>query len=162
MALNNAVAYLALWSLIGAVLFSIFVVFVFRSGVVYASRKKDGTLKEKIPFTGYIAMAALLITMMGFFVLANYIGLVRNEVAVGFGTLFLLNLGLYILLFLFDTLFIDGFVLGYWQPSFLNLSNQIGRESMRAHIVQSIPVGLAFGIRIAGLATVVSYLGFMN
>lgn len=48
MSIQYAAAYVAIWSLIGALLFSVFVVFVFRSGVVYASRNRDGTLKKEM------------------------------------------------------------------------------------------------------------------
>lgn len=156
MSVKDALAYLAVWSLIGALLFSLFVVFVFRSGVVYASRKKDGTLKEEMPLRGYVAMFSTLLAIVGFLVTANYLGLARKHVSVGFGTLFVLNLTLYLILFVFDTVFIDGFVLGYWRPGFLHLSEDMGRESMKEHITRSIPVGILFGLLIAGLSTAIS------
>jgi hypothetical protein len=150
-------SYLVFWSLVGAVLFSVFVVFVFRSGIVYASRKEDGTLKEHIPWRGIVAMATFLVAIVGFFVAANTVGLALKGISVDFIPLFLLNLAHYLILFLFDTFFIDAFVLGYWQPDFLKLSEQMGRESMREHILVSLPVGTVFGIFLAGLSTVISY-----
>jgi hypothetical protein len=68
-----------------------------------------------------------------------------------------LNLTLYLILFVFDTAFIDGFVLGYWRPGFLHLSEDMGRESMRAHITRSLPVGILFGLFIAALSTAISF-----
>jgi hypothetical protein len=158
----DTIIHLFIWSLIGAALFSVFVVFVFRSGIVYTSRNEDGKLKDKIPIKGYITMALFLLAIVGFFVLANYFGLGRDETSLGFLTLFLLNLGLYLLLFLFDTIFIDWFVLIIWRPKFLHLSDQLGSESMHEHITKSIPVGMAFGIAIAGLSSVISFLAFIN
>lgn len=160
MSLIDAIIYLAIWSLIGATLFCVFVVFVFKSGIVYTSRNEDGKLKDKIPIKGYITMALFLLAIVGFFVLANYLGLGRNETSLGFLTLFLLNLGLYLLLFLFDTFFIDWLVLVIWRPEFLHLSDQLGRESMREHIIKSIPISMAFGIAISGLSSAISFLSF--
>jgi len=157
MSVKDALAYLAIWSLIGAVLFSLFVVFVFRSGFVYASRKRDGALKREMPLRGYLAMFSTLLAIVGFLVTANHLGLARKHVSVGFGSLFALNFTLYLILFLFDTVFIDGFVLGYWRPGFLHLSEDMGREAMREHITRSIPVGILFGLFIAGLSTAISY-----
>lgn len=150
-------SYLALWSLLGAILFSGFVVFVFRSGVVYASRKPDGTLKERIPWRGYVAMALFLVAVVGFFVTANAVGLTCKSVRPSFAALFLLNMAHYLVLFLFDTLFIDAFVLGYWQPGFLKLSDQLEPESMRKHILISLPAGAVFGVLLAGLSSAISY-----
>jgi hypothetical protein len=162
MSVKDGLGYLALWSSIGAFLFSVFVVFVFRSGAVYTSRKEDGTLKEKVPLRGYLTMGAFLLIIVGFLVLANYLSLARTNVSLGFGGLFLLNMALYLILFLFDTLIIDGFVLAYWRPGFLNLSDQMGHESMREHIIRSIPVGTVFGLLISGLSTVISFLTIMR
>jgi hypothetical protein len=160
MTLRDYLGYLATWSLIGAALFSAFVVFAFRSGVVYASRKQDGTLKDRIPLRGYVAMAVFLLTIVALFMLANYLGLSTSGASLGFAALFALNFVLYLILFVFDTMVVDGFVLGYWRPGFLRLSKQIGRESMREHIAKSIPIGLAFGVLIAGLAAAVSSVAF--
>jgi hypothetical protein len=158
MSLLESIRYLALWSLIGATLFSLFVIFVFRSGVVYASRKDDGTLKEKIPLRGYMVIISFLLIIIGFLVLANTLSLARHSARLGIGPLFLLNLALYLILFVFDTLVIDGFVLSYWRPGFLRLADELGRESMREHINRSILVGLSFGVIIAGLSTLISYV----
>jgi ABC-type Fe3+ transport system permease subunit len=158
MSLKDAAAYLATWSLLGAVLFSVFVVFIFRSDLVYASRRKDGMLKERIPVRGYLVMGAFLCAIVGFLVLANYVGLVRRSVGLGFGGLFLLNLLHYLILFLYDTAFVDGFVLSHWRPAFLRLPEEMGRESMREHITRSIPVGSVAGVLMAALASAISYL----
>ena len=51
-----ALAYLATWGLIGIALFSLFVIFAFRSGLVYTARKEEGTLKGHIPLKGILAI----------------------------------------------------------------------------------------------------------
>jgi hypothetical protein len=60
-------------------------------------------------------------------------------------------------LFLFDTLVIDGFVIGYWRPAFLRLPAAMGAESMQEHIKKSIPAGTLFGLIISLLCTAISY-----
>lgn len=154
--------YLAVWSSIGALLFSLFVVFVFRSGLVYSARQPDGTLKSKIPLLGLVVMSAFLLSIVAFFVLANYIGLAGRWASVGFVGLFSLNLALYLILFAFDTLLIDGFVLARWRPRFLHLPEQMGRASMREHMRRSILVGLVAGLLLAGLSTTLSFFWFIR
>ncbi len=135
---------------------------VFRTGIAYTARKYDGTLKEKIPFRGYFTMISFLVAVVGFIIIATYFGMARKEVKLGAGSLFIINYGLYLILFLFDTLFIDAFVLGYWRPGFLHLSEERGRESMKEHLRKSLPVGMGFGVLISSLATLVAYFAFMS
>ena len=101
-------------------------------------------------------MALFLLTVVAFIVIADCLGLAKNGISIGAVNLFILNYCLYIILFLFDTLFIDGFVLGTWQPKFLKLSEEIGGESMRKHMMKSIPIGAGFGILITFLATLIA------
>lgn len=162
MSVNTAIAYLALWSLIGAIVFSAFVIIVFRTGIVYTSRKEDGLLKEKIPLRGYLTSIGLLLAIVGFLVLANYFGLVQRDFFLEFGTLLILNLVLFLILFLFDTLVIDGFVLGYWRPDFLHLPDAMGWESMKEHMLKSIPAGIAFGLVLSLLSSVITFYVFKS
>jgi hypothetical protein len=157
MTVEMTIQYLVVWSLIGFVAFSLYVFVVFRSGMVYTSRKQDGTLKNRIPLSGIINMLLLLSLIVGYQVLANYIGLARNGVDIYFMALFVLNFGHYFILFLFDTIVIDGLVLGIWRPGFLRLSDEIGGESMKKHILISIPVGMAAGIVLTAISSAISY-----
>ena len=162
MTVNHALAYLAFWSLIGATLFSVFVVFVFRSGAVYLARKRDGRLKQKVPPSGILIMTGFLAAVILFFIAANFFGLARKHISVGFWTLFSVNYALYLILFAFDTLVIDGFLLSYWRPGFLRLSNELNRESMKEHIFRSLPIGTGLGLVFAGLTTTIAYYSFMT
>jgi hypothetical protein len=160
MSSGNILVYLAFWSLVGAILFSVFVLFVFRADLVYLSRKENGTLKDRIPIRGYLLMLAFLLVVIGFLVTANYFGIFRKPFEISFMGLFGLNLMLYLILFIYDTAFIDGFVLGYWRPGFLNLSDEMSGQSMGEHIIKSIPVGLVFGLLLSGVSTLISYFAF--
>lgn len=157
MNLESGVTYLITWSLIGFVVFSFYVFLVFRTGLVYTTREPDGTLKEHIPLAGRINMLIFLIAIIGFQCLANYLGLARKNVKPDTLPLFLLNYGHYLILFLFDSLVIDGLVISIWRPRFLHLPNVMNSESMRKHVLISIPVGLVAGMVLAGLSTLASY-----
>lgn len=157
MSLQMVLSYLALWSVIGFTAFSVYIVAVFRTGLVYTARKQDGTLKERIPLSGYLNMLVFLAAIIGFQFLANYVGLAGENIAVDFLSLFLLNFGHYLILFMFDTIVIDGLVLAVWRPGFLHLPDALGGESMKKHILISIPVGLAGGAVLAVTTTTISY-----
>ena len=152
--------YLLVWGTIGAVLFSFFVIFMFRSGIVYSARNEDGLLKRKNPPGWLSASGGFLILVVLFLVTANYFGLYQAGYQMNFWGLYALNLVLYLILLLFDTLAIDGFVIGYWRPTFLRLMVAMDAESMREHIKKSIPVGTLFGLIISLLCTAISYYLF--
>ena len=75
MTMIEILRYLLVWGTIGAVLFSFFVIFVFRSGIVYSTRNEDGLLKELIPLAGYLTSGRFLILVVLFLITANYFGL---------------------------------------------------------------------------------------
>ena len=160
MPLPGILSYLLIWGTIGAVLFSIFVIYVFRSGIVYTTRNEDGLLKERVPLSGYLTSGGFLLMIVIFLVAANNFGLYRTGYKVSFWQLYALNLFLYLLLFLYDTLIIDGLVLGYWRPSFLKLPDAMGADSMRVHIKKSIPVGTLAGLVISLVCTMISFFLF--
>ena len=101
-------------------------------------------------------MGSFVVGILLFLVAASVIDLTDRSFPVRWSDIFLLNIGLYLVLFLFDTFFIDAFVLGLWRPAFLKLPPEMGRESMREHIVKSIPVGLLSGVLLAGVSSLVS------
>jgi hypothetical protein len=78
MPLPGILSYLLIWGTIGAVLFSIFVILVFRSGIVYTTRNEDGLLKERVPLSGYLTSGGFLLMIVIFLVAANYFGLYRT------------------------------------------------------------------------------------
>jgi hypothetical protein len=102
-------------------------------------------------------MLSLLLGIVGLQVVANYLGLAREAIEISFFPLFLLNFGHYLILFVFDTAVIDGLVLSVWRPGFLQLPDAIGAESMKKHILLSIPVGVVAGIGLTAVSTAVSY-----
>ena len=136
--------FLATWGLIGAALFSLFVIMVFRTGPgLRGPYHRGGSSSGACRSGGYLAMGSFLIEVLGFFLLANRLGLSRWRDALTFTDLLLLNLALYLMLFGFDSLVIDYLVLSVWRPRFLRLPAEMGAESMATHIRYSIPVGIA-------------------
>jgi hypothetical protein len=162
MVLAEVLGYLGIWSAVGCIAFSLYVIIVFRTGIVFTARNEDGTLKEQIPPSGYLNMMILLVFIVGFQVMANYVGLARRNYTIDLLPLFLLNFGHYLVLFIFDTAVIDGWVLGVWRPAFLHLPAVMGGESMWKHILKSIPVGLVSGLVLASLSTVLSFSLFFR
>lgn len=87
---------------------------MFQSGIVYTTRNEDGLHKEKIPLAGYLTSIGFFILVVLFLVTVNYFGLYQADYQMNLWGLYALNLVLYLILFLFDTLVIDSFVIGYW------------------------------------------------
>ena len=157
MTVSTVLSYLLIWGLFGCVLFFAVVAVLFRTGFVYTARKQDGTLKDEIPLSGKFAMLMIPTSFFVFQVLSNYFGLIQHDITLSYGHLYLLNYGVYLILFLFDTFFIDGFVLAKWRPDFLQLPDEMGEKSMRKHILVSIPIGLLLGALLTLISTTASY-----
>jgi hypothetical protein len=158
MTTGQTITYLAIWGAVGCLMFSLFVVVVFRSSLVWTARDRDGTLKRRIPLRGCLAMSIIPAGLIGLQLTANYWGLHREGLKLDFWPLWLLNFGHYLVLFVYDTAVIDGLVLGVWRPGFLKLTDEIGQESMKQHILVSIPVGLAVGAIMTVISTGLSLL----
>jgi hypothetical protein len=82
--LTDMLYYLGLWSMIGCLIFSAFVIAVFRTGLVWTARSKDGTLKKPMRLSGYFAMLIIPFGVVGLQILANYLGLARKALEVSF------------------------------------------------------------------------------
>ena len=157
MTMREVLSYLALWSAIGWALLSAYVVIVFRTGLVYTVRNDDGTLKEQMPPSGQLNMLALLVAIVGFQVGANYVGIASKTYQISFLSLYLLNFAHYLILFVYDTVVIDGLVLGVWQPDFLRIPEAMDGQSMMRHMVKSLPIGLVAGVALSAFSTAISY-----
>jgi hypothetical protein len=155
-------SFLFLSGLIGCVLFFILVIVIFRTRLVYTARKPDGTLKDVVPIRGKLALTIIPISYFVFQVSTNYIGIVQQGIFLKYWSLFLLNYGVYLILFLFDTFFIDGFMLAIWRPDFLELPDELNVDSMKKHIRISIPVGLRMGILLTFISTTTTYVLWLN
>ncbi|MHA2304344.1 MAG: hypothetical protein ACXACU_03045 [Candidatus Hodarchaeales archaeon] len=158
MKLLELLLYLAMWGSIGSAIFTLFVIVVFRTGLVWKTRSEDYKFKKKIPIIGYIVMASIPVGIISLQILANYISLNPQTYSPDFITLFVMNYLLYLVLFLYDTLIVDLLVLGIWQPSFLKLPNpQDDNSSIKTHILISIPIGMILGGIITLISTFISY-----
>jgi hypothetical protein len=108
----------------------------------------------------YLISGGFLVSIMLFRVGDNYSGLYLAGCHLSFWGLYALNLALYLILFMFDTLVIDGLVIGQWRPGFIHLPDAMSAESMREHIKRSVPAGTLFGLVISLLCTVISFYLF--
>jgi len=159
---SEIISYLLTWGIIGCVLFSIFVVFAFRSGLVYTAREDDGLLKKRIPLIGVFAMSIIPLSLLGLHLISNYVNLVCKNITLNFLPLYLLNYGLFSILFIYDSLVIDGYVISVWRPPILNIPDAMGIETMKKHILVSIPLGLFLGAVLTFIATSLSYFAWMK
>ena len=156
MNLHDILIYLGIWFLAGVLAFNLIVVFLFRSGLVYAARDQEGHFKRKIPLRGFLTVAGFLCLIIGFIVLSNYISLIVRNIFLDFCQLFLLNLSLMLSLILYDTLVIDWLVIGRWRPSFLHLPEAMNASEMKTHIQRSLIAGPIFGTILALIGTLIS------
>jgi hypothetical protein len=162
MILSTVLSYLFIWGLIGCAFFLVLVVILFRTSVVYTARKQDGTLKDEIPLSGKFVMLIIPVCLTIFLLLTNKVSLVENDLIQTYWQIFTLNFGLYLILFFFDTFFIDYFTLAIWRPGFIKIPDEMGRESMRKHILVSLPIGLLLGAFLTMIPSTVSYLFWMK
>ncbi len=156
------ISFLLLWGISGILAFSLFVVLAFRTGLVYTARNEDGLLKQRIPLRGILAMLIVPVFLMLLTLTADFFHLARPNIAIRFWPLFGLNYALYVIFFAYDTVVIDGFVLAKWRPAFLKLPEGIGKESMRKHILISIPIGLGIGLVLTLINTLIAYNSFFK
>jgi hypothetical protein len=156
MTFSFILSFLGPWSLIGAVAFSLVVVFLFRSGAVYTSRTEEGHLKKEMPLKGILTMLAFLCVIIGFMTTANYFGLVSRQIELEFWPVFWLDLALIMILIVYDTLVIDWWVIGIWRPVFLQLPETMNKTEMKEHIRRSFFVAPIFGVLLALVSAAIS------
>ncbi len=135
---------LGIWSSIGIVLFSIFVIIVFRTGFVWKSRDKDGLLKKKQSLTGKLSLLILPVSFILLQIAFSYFSFDKNSTA-SYWSIFIINYMLFGVLFTYDTFVIDYIVLSLWTPKFLKIPSTLNKDSMRKHILFSIPIGFLIG-----------------
>ncbi|MBN1409447.1 MAG: hypothetical protein JW969_01290 [Spirochaetales bacterium] len=137
----------------GLALFNLLIIFLFRSGVMYKSREKDGTLKKKMSINGLFVLITGLVVIIAFFLVYDYFTF-RNR---DFLTVLLGNFFLFLFFDLYDAFFIDLFVLCKWRPSFLKIREELSFESMKKHLKSQFTLGWIFKIPIILISTLVYY-----
>jgi len=152
----NITLNIIIWFLIGACLLNIITIGVFRSGLVYKSRKKDGTLKKKMSFKGFLSFLIMLILVLLFFLIFDYF-VFRNTEQIKYIWVLLMNFLLLLLLDFYDAFIIDILVLTKWKPGFLKLSEELTPDSMRFHIKKQFTVGWSIKLPLILLSSAVFY-----
>ena len=149
MLLHQVLKYLILWSLIGSIVFSLMVIYLFRSGRVYDARNEKGHLKKRMSIKGLLTMISFLVLIVAFMTFTNFLSLVSQDIQVTFWQAFWLNLSLIIVLILYDSVVIDWWVIGRWRPAFLQLPEAMDKEEMAKHIRATFVAGPLFALLLA-------------
>jgi len=152
----NTIINTVIWFLIGTCLLNIMTLYVFLTGIVYKSRKKDGTLKKKMSIKGFLSFFIMLILILIFFLAFDYF-VFRDMGQIKYIWVLSVNLVLLLLLDLYDAYVIDFLVLTKWKPGFLKLSEELTPDSMRFHIKKQFTVGWSIKLPLILLSSAVFY-----
>jgi hypothetical protein len=158
--LNQLLVHLLIWSLVGIVVFNLYVVVVFRTGIVYTSREQDGTLKGRLPLSGVLSSLSILVGIIAVQLASSFSLLSTQTAPVNFWVLLALNYSLFLVLFLYDTLVIDYFVIGRWRPAILHLPDEMDAGSMTEHIRASLVVAPLIGLVLSLVSTLITRVWF--
>jgi hypothetical protein len=156
--LSQILNYLILWCFLGSFVFSLIVIYLFRSGKVYEARTEEGHFKKEMPLKGVLTLLASLGLIIGFIILTNFISLVTPNVQLSFWPLFFLNLALIIIIIAYDTLVIDWWVIGHWRPSFLKLPDAMDKDQMVVHIHRTFITAPLIALLLAALSASITNL----
>ena len=148
-----------LWFLIGAFLLNIIVYAVYKTGIVHSARQKDGTLRKVQTLKGFISMICMLLLVIIFVVLFDYITFDKTG-NISFIDLTITNFFLILLLVLYDSFFIDIFVLGIWKPKVLNIPKELTIESMKYHVKKQFTMGWLIVIPVIFICSLVYFFIF--
>lgn len=148
-----------IWFFAGAFLLNIIVFIVYKTGIVHKARKKDGTLKKKIPISGLLSMFVMIILVLGFIISFDYFTF-KQWPGTPYVYVVLANSILIILLILYDSFIIDLLVLGYWKPCFLNIPHEVTLASMKYHVKKTFTVGWLFVLPVIVVSSIIYILIF--
>lgn len=125
---------LLLWFLGSILVFSLMVLLALRSGAAFRVRQEDGSLRQHRSGAARLLKLLVLALLVGLLLLFDYSTLVRAGVVPDFWLTLTLNFSLFFLIFLYDTVIIDYWVIGRWRPGFLRLPAALDSAAMRHHI----------------------------
>ncbi|MBN1523134.1 MAG: hypothetical protein JW904_01520 [Spirochaetales bacterium] len=137
-----------IWFLTGCMLLNILLIFVYRTDIVHAARKRDGTVKKKIPASGLLSMGIFLLFSGMYFLVFNFI-FFQQYTENSFLYIFSANLVLISLLSLYDAFVLDIFVLAVWRPAFLHIPQELTVKSMTQHIRKQMTIGWLIKVPVA-------------
>jgi hypothetical protein len=152
----NIISNIIIWFLIGACFLNIITLYVFRTGLVYKSRKKDGTLKKKMSIKGFLSFLIMSILILIFFLAFDYF-VFRDIGQIKYIWVLSVNLVLLLLLDLYDAYVIDFLVLTKWRPGFLKLNEELTPDSMRFHIKKQFTAGWIIKIPLILISSILFY-----
>ena len=132
------------WGLLGVGLFTGMLGLAAKTKVFEMVRDEDGRMRKDTPLAGKLLKAGFVVVLIGFFLLANHMGLAPGG-PMEFKELFTHDLLVYMIILLFDTFVIDILVIVLWHPDFLHLPDTEGFTSIPFHLKTLLP-GMLYGL----------------
>lgn len=140
---------------LGAILLTLFTIWVYRSGAVHRSRHADGTLNTQSDWVGkFLSILFLLLTTA---LIVGYDFAIQKLFPYSIWRLTLFNFILLFLLTLFDSFVIDLWLLARIKPGFLNVPPEVTIESMQYHVKKTFLLGWTILIPISFIAAIIGY-----
>ena len=146
-----------IWTCLEVVIFTSIILFAIRKNLLSSILNEDGTYKEKLSPQGRITALLMFVGVTILPVMFDVVVLGRLETPIRFSEYFIVNFWLLFVLFLWDTIIIDFFVLVKWRPRFLIVSEKLCAKSMKSHILSSIRLQLFPMVLIAFTISAVFY-----
>lgn len=147
-------SFFVIWGLVGILCFTLILLVVLKSGLMAKVRDENGELRKPMPLVGKLAKLMMVFSVVLYFWVVDYFGVVKPGFDPSFLHLFLLNLGLFLIILLYDTFVIDILIIVIWHPDFLPLTDAPGFTSIKYHLKTLLPgtlLGLFFSLLSSGV-----------
>lgn len=128
---------------------------VYKTGIVHKTRDSSGHLNNKQSMIGFFILVVVFLLITIFFVLFGIFTFDNNS---SYIKKLILTLILMLLLVLFDSFFIDLFVIGKLRPLFLNIPQETTMETMKIHVKKTFSLGWMFIVPIILISVTIVHL----
>jgi hypothetical protein len=153
MMIEELLVSLLLWFILSILILHILLVIVYRTGIVFTNREKDGSLKKKMPLKGLVTMVVFFLLIVLFFILFD-IFTFSNYTSVNFSMVLIMNFFLLVLFDIYDAVVVDLLILAKIKPKFLHLPSEVTMDSMKYHVKKQFTVGWILKIPILIISSI--------
>jgi hypothetical protein len=149
---KHVFCHLLQFFIIGCIALLLLTVVVYRTGMVHATRDRQGHLKKRQSVSGILILFVVLLLIISFFVT---FGLVTFQNGSSFSKIVLRTALLMLLLVSFDSLIIDLLIIGIIRPSLLQIPSETTLKTMKEHVIKTFTAGLLFIIPIIVISSII-------